>query len=65
MAKATTFAEKAAKASMKRGIDCPKCSTTLQPLLYISSEYNDKSHSWKFARRRVQVCKCNEKEIYG
>jgi hypothetical protein len=65
MAKATSFAEKAAKASMKRGVECPKCGAIMQPLLYISSEYQEQSKSWKFARRRVQVCKCTEKELYG
>jgi len=65
MAKATTFAEKAAKATMERGIKCPKCHTVLTPILLVTSERSPHSESWRFRQRRVQVCKCNEKQVYG
>jgi uncharacterized OB-fold protein len=65
MAKQQSFAEKAAKAGLERGVKCPKCGTTLQPILYISSERNQKSGAYRFSQKRVQVCKCNEKMIYG
>lgn len=64
MAKATTFAEKAAKSVKERGVKCPKCHTTKVPILYVASERSI-HESIKFNQRHVQVCKCNEKEIYG
>jgi len=65
MGRATTFAEKAAKASMQRGVKCPVCGTIRQPILYVISERSPKTGNWRFRTRKVQVCKCNEKEIYG
>lgn len=65
MAKGTSFAEKAAKATMERGIKCPKCHTVLTPILLVTSERSTHSSGWRFNQRRVQACKCNEKQIYG
>ncbi len=65
MAKAGTFAEKAAKATMEKGVKCPKCYTVLTPILLVTSERSHHSGSWKFNQKRVQVCKCNEKQIYA
>jgi len=65
MAKTSTFAEKAAKAAAEKGIKCPKCRTTLTPMLLVTSERSRTQGTWKFSERRVQVCKCNEKAIYG
>ena len=64
MAKQQSFADKAAKASMQRGKKCTVCGTIKQPVLYVSSEPS-KHGSIKFGHHRVQVCKCNEKEIYA
>ena len=65
MAKVQSFAEKAAKSAAKeRGVKCPRCHTTRTPILYIASEKSVRG-AVKFNQRRVQVCKCNEKEIYG
>ncbi|MBI3005862.1 MAG: hypothetical protein HYY49_10680 [Ignavibacteriales bacterium] len=64
MAKQTDFAEKAKKASMERGVKCPKCGTVKVPTLYVQSVPSAHG-SYRFNRQRVQVCKCNEKEIYG
>ena len=65
MAKATTFAEKVAKAAAEKGRKCPNCNTTLTPMLMITSEQSRTPGIWKFKQRRVQACKCNEKAIYG
>lgn len=65
MAKSTTFAEKVAKAAAEKGIKCPICRTTLTPTLMITSERSRTPGTWRFKQRRVQVCKCNEKAIYG
>ncbi|MBI4429485.1 MAG: hypothetical protein HY562_10245 [Ignavibacteriales bacterium] len=64
MAKQTDFAEKAKKATMERGVKCPKCGTVKVPTLYVQSVPSAHG-SYRFNRQRVQVCKCNEKEIYG
>ena len=64
MAKQQSFADKAAKSQKEKGIKCPVCHTTRLPILYIASEQSVRG-AVKFNQRRVQVCKCNEKEIYG
>lgn len=64
MAKQQSFAEKAAKGTKERGVKCPKCHTIKVPILYVASERSIHG-AVKFNQRRVAVCKCNEKEIYG
>jgi uncharacterized C2H2 Zn-finger protein len=64
MAKQTDFAEKARKATAEKGVKCPKCGTVKIPTLYVQAVKS--SHgSFRFNRQRVQICKCNEKEVYG
>jgi uncharacterized OB-fold protein len=65
MAKQQSFADKAAKAAAVKGSKCPKCGEIFQPLLMVSSERSKTGSSWKFNERRVQVCKCNEKQVYA
>jgi hypothetical protein len=65
MAKQQSFADKVAKAGAMKGAKCPVCDTIFQPLLVVTSEKSSGSESWKFNERRVQVCKCNEKRVYG
>jgi len=65
MAKAQSFADKAAKAAMSKGTKCPVCGAIRQPILLVSSERSSARKAWKFNERRVQVCKCNEKVIYA
>jgi hypothetical protein len=65
MAKTQTFADKAAKAAREKGSKCHTCDTLLQPLLMIETGVNPKTNSYKFFQKRVSVCKCNEKEIFG
>jgi uncharacterized C2H2 Zn-finger protein len=64
MAKQTDFAEKAKKASSEKGMKCPKCGGTKTPTLYIQAVPSGHG-SFRFNRSRVQICKCNEKEILG
>lgn len=64
MAKQTDFAEKAKKASSERGVKCPKCGTVKVPTLFVQS-VKSAHGSYRFNRQRVQVCKCNEKQIYA
>jgi hypothetical protein len=65
MAKQQSFADKATKAAAQRGAKCPTCGTIFQPILMVSSERSKIGSSYKFNERRVQVCKCNEKQIYS
>lgn len=64
MAKQQTFADKAAKAAMQHGKKCQVCGSIKQPILYVCSEPS-KHGSIRFSNKRIQVCKCNEKEIYS
>jgi uncharacterized C2H2 Zn-finger protein len=64
MAKQTDFAEKAKKAAQEKGVKCPKCGTARIATLYVQS-VRSAHGSYRFNRQRVQICKCNEKEIYG
>lgn len=65
MAKAASFAEKAAKAlAGKKGVGCPKCGEIMQSILVISAEKSQKA-TYKYNRHFVKVCKCNEKEVYA
>lgn len=65
MAKTQSFAEKVAKAAQSKGTKCPVCGVIRQPILLVSSERSSATRAWRFNERRVQVCKCNEKEIYA
>ncbi len=64
MAKAQDFAEKARKATQEKGVKCPKCGTIRVPTLYVQS-VRSLHNSYRFNRQRVQVCKCNEKELFA
>jgi hypothetical protein len=65
MAKQQSFADKAMKAATMKGAKCPVCSAIYQPILMVTSERSKVASGWKFNERRVQVCKCNEKQIYA
>jgi uncharacterized OB-fold protein len=62
MAKQTDFAEKAKKASQEKGVKCPKCGTVKVPTLFVQSTRSAHG-SYRFNRSRVQICKCNEKQV--
>jgi hypothetical protein len=64
MAKQTDFAKKAQKSSEAKGIKCPKCGGVKTPTLYVNAIKTSQG-SFRFNRQRVNVCKCNEKEIFG
>ncbi len=63
MAKQQSFADKAAKAARQKGRKCPKCESIYEPILVVSSNTSIKG-TWKFQQKRVQICKCNEKEVF-
>jgi hypothetical protein len=63
MAKQQTFADKATKLA-QHGAKCEKCGQLKVPTLVIASE-KAPGGSMKYTQRRVQICKCNEKEVYS
>jgi uncharacterized OB-fold protein len=65
MAKQQSFQDKATKAAQMKGAKCPVCGTIFQPILMVTSERSKVGPSWKFNEHRVQVCKCNEKQVYA
>ncbi len=65
MAKQQSFADKVTKAGAMKGAKCQVCGSIYQPLLVVTSERSVAKKSWKFNERRVQVCKCNEKQVYN
>lgn len=66
MSKDRSFAAKLAKAAHK-GADatCPVCGEPTSPVLFVVSEKSPVTNAWRFNKRLVKVCKCNQKEIYG
>lgn len=64
MAKQQDFAEKAKKATQEKGVKCPKCGMVKVPTLYVQS-VRSALGSYRFNRQHIQVCKCNEKQVYA
>jgi hypothetical protein len=64
MAKQQDFAKKAEKATRDAANKCPKCGQPKVPTLYVNSVKTE-TGTYRFNRAMAQVCKCNEKEIYG
>ena len=64
MAKQQSFADKAAKAQMKRYPDCPVCKAPLLPVLFVATQ-KQSDGSRKFRQTHIRVCKCNEKVVYA
>ena len=62
MAKKQSFADKASK--VKHSVTCPVCGGAVQSVLYVRSD-KSAAGAWKFRQKVVQVCKCNQAEIYG
>ncbi len=63
MAKQQSFADKATKLA-QHGLKCDKCGQLRVPTLIVASEKTT-SGTVRFNQRRVQICKCNEKEYYS
>ncbi len=64
MAKSTDFASKVKKKEGIKGVKCPKCGMARTPTLHVHAVKTPQG-SFRFNKQRVNVCKCNEKEIYG
>jgi len=62
MAKKTSFAQKAAKATMTFGKKCPACNEIYTPTMIVTSKKKEESGSWRFNKQIINICKCNEKD---
>ncbi|MFC1554715.1 hypothetical protein ACFL7D_08790 [candidate division KSB1 bacterium] len=62
--KQKTFAEKALG---KKGTDqvCATCNELFSPIMIMRSEENKEGGNIKYVKTMVNVCKCNEKEVYS
>ena len=49
----------------KNVVQCPVCKSPVTAALYIRPIYSAAKGSWKYNRRHIKVCKCNQKEVYG
>jgi hypothetical protein len=61
--KQRTFADKVqAKTHV---VNCPKCNSPIQNVFLVRSVKSEHTGAWKFKKRLVRVCKCNQKEVYS
>lgn len=65
MAKVKSFADKVAKAGLDLTTHCPTCGETISTIKLVTSERSEKTGAWRFNKKFVGICKCNEKEIGG
>ncbi len=65
MGKDRSFAAKVAKGAVEKpGKHCPKCGQLMDPVFLVASEKSSQG-SWKFRENMVDVCKCNENEVFS
>lgn len=60
-----SFAAKIRKSAGDFVRRCPVCGEPYRDIQYVSTNRSKKTGAWKFSRRGIAVCKCNEAEIYG
>ena len=65
MAKSRSFSDKVNKKSQMHISTCPVCDSEFKRVQSIKSFQSESSGNWKFNKRMVNVCKCNEKEVYS
>ena len=63
MVKKQDFASKVAKAQ-RTAESCPECGDVYTYLKKEEAYFSDSTNSWKYRKRNLKVCKCNEKEVY-
>jgi len=61
--KQRTFADKVQ--AKKHVVICPECNTPIQSVFQVRTVKSERSGAWRFKQRLVQVCKCNQKEVYS
>lgn len=65
MAKAQSFADKVNKKSRVHSNVCPECNSEFKRVQSVKPYQSQTQGSWKFNQKMVDVCKCNEKEVYS
>lgn len=63
MAKDRSFTAKLKKE--KQEFICPICNQPIRSVLFVNSVRVENTNTWKFNESHIQVCKCNEKEVWG
>ncbi|MEJ2629402.1 MAG: hypothetical protein P8078_12725 [bacterium] len=63
MAKTKSFADKVAKHADDKTLHCSTCGETLKEIKLVKSIYSEKTKSWRFKTKLVEMCKCNKNEI--
>ena len=64
MGKDRSFAAKVAKGAATSN-QCPTCGQVINIVKVINSEKKAEKDIWRFKEKFVQVCNCNEKEVYS
>ena len=49
----------------KHIIKCPVCNQPITPVLFVDSVRSEATGAWRFNERKIKLCKCNEKEVWG
>ncbi|HDL19594.1 MAG TPA: hypothetical protein ENH29_11115 [Bacteroidetes bacterium] len=62
--KGTSFADKVNKMHKANVTICPVCNTETQRVKLVKSMRSEHSNGWRFKQMMVDVCKCNESEVY-
>lgn len=65
MAKDRSFMAKVAKSQLTPSRQCPVCKEAINSFQIIQTEQNTEKKSWRFKKKYVGVCKCNEKDVIG
>ena len=60
-----SFAAKVAEASGKDAEKCQVCNSPVSHALYVKSIFSDQTNAWKFKEGHIQICNCNQQEVYG
>ncbi len=65
MAKVKTFVDKLRKMSEFHADICPVCNAEIHRVKVVRAVRSEDTGSYRFNQLMVNVCKCNEKEVYG
>ena len=63
MAKGKSFIDKLGKSGKDFSKHCSKCGESISTVKVITSELVDETGAWRFKKKFVGICKCNEEKI--
>ena len=61
--KQTGFASKVRNS--KQEMICPVCEKPVNYVLFVNSSKSEATGAWKFNKKNVGICSCNEKQVMG